>query len=494
MIPGASQLGFGFDILGRYNVSSLTQSILTPVSGKSSTFTYGGVTYSVPDNVSVAQGTGDNTTAGTAFVAQSRQAFQTYFSEKAGLSGSYRGFSAEFDIFFATQAQSETMYWYGLVEGSYDAWVVTLDAVELFANFTSDPDVEKLMSLDPPVFNTQNADVFFRVFEKWGTHYVSQVTMGGGIDYVSAVETSFSSSETQISANLQLEYNAVFVDVAAKSQTDWGQLGEEWSQDRTATISATGGDTSLLNALDPTYGSNFSQAFQNWNKSIMTTPQIVGFGLRDISKLFSGDLAAATEDALSAYTNSGVYAQAQFVPAHPGFARSGLIELGGKVVATPTPEPEDDSGGVLLTVFDGFSLSTLVNTGVWGTDLVPADKWDPLYQAVQGLTQQSYIVVLAAFGMYGSLYPVPNMVTWLNACGAMLEQWRELQQGYASGFTCNYVLVGQQGLPPGQAFEKFTADHTVPQAFANLSVPLTPPLGSGPYTLGGVTKAAVGVA
>lgn len=104
-IPGAGVLGFGFDALGAYDTSSLTQAMLTPVSGDSGTFSYGGTTYIVPDNVSVAQGTGDSTTGGTAFVAQSQQAFQSYFSEKAGLRGSYRGFSGQFNIFFSTEAQ-----------------------------------------------------------------------------------------------------------------------------------------------------------------------------------------------------------------------------------------------------------------------------------------------------------------------------------------------------------------------------------------------------
>src|SRR3954453_19462227 len=126
MIPGSSILGFGFDALNQYSENALTQAILTPVSGQTSTFSFGGVTYAVPNNVSATQGTGDNTMLGTAFVAESQRDFQSYFAAKAGISGSYGAFKGAFNAAFESASQTQQVYWYCIVEGSYEAWTVLL--------------------------------------------------------------------------------------------------------------------------------------------------------------------------------------------------------------------------------------------------------------------------------------------------------------------------------------------------------------------------------
>ncbi len=507
IIPGASWLGLGFNILGSNNLSSANSSILTPVSGTGGTpYTdpNTGTIYAVPNNVAVSTGAGDQTQDAQVFAAKSQQDFQSYLAAQAGVSGSYRGFSGAFNAAFSKEAQSETMYWYCLASGNFEGWIVFLQESsqqQFSTEFSADPDIVALQKLSPPVFKGNEA-LFYRIFQRWGTHFVDKVTVGGNINYYAAVNTAFSSDQNTIATDLSLEYRSLLVDVAAKASVDWQTLGQQWSSDRTVSWTATGGDNSLLEGIDPSpsFGENFNGAFQNWAGSIMDNPAVIGFHLRDLSELFAGELAEAVTDALTAYTEKGVYAQAEFTSSNSILTSyAGMILLNGETVPNPAPAPNsgDQIDGVAqLTVFDGTTLETLVNMGAYfdyTTSPMPwVTFWDSFYQAVQGLTGQSYIVALTGSGLnLADSFPSSDFASWLAGCGGALTQWRE-QMGvpFSDDYNVSYVLIGQQGLQPGQAIEKFTSNLLAPRTppesgdfFANATTPLIPAIGSGPYTL-----------
>lgn len=507
-ILGASMLGYGFNILGSYDFSSKTFSILTPVSGTSNTYTdpYSKNTFAVPDNTSVTRGSGDQTQSASFIVAQDQNAFQSELAVKAGISGSYRGFSGEFNFAFGNQAQSQSMYWYSMGTGTFESWIVALQEAssqQFDSVFADDPDVQAMQNQTS--FTQQNQDIFFQVFEKWGTHFIDTVVVGGTFFYYVSVDESFSSDETTINTDLNLEYKALFVDAQAQSSVDWSTLGQQWSSDRTASWSAAGGDASLLEALspDPTYGNNYSTAFQGWVGSIANAPATIGFHLTPISDLFSGSLVQAITDALTAYTNQGVYVSAEAdVTGQEIWTGTGLIMLSGTTIDNPATAPAGALGGAQLAVFDGVSLEPLVDVGAYwpAYSVTQSAVWAPLALAVQGLTQQSYIVALTAFGLSDiSGFPPPDFVTWMQGCGASLSAWKNDFGAYCGDeFAVSYTLVGQQGLEPGDAVEKFNTNVVAPgdpeptgNFTADASPALVPAIGGGPFTLATPTQAAI---
>ena len=279
-----------------------------------------------------------------------------------------------------------------LATGGFDGWTVLLQESsqqQFSAEFSSDSDVQALQHLNPPVFEGNEA-LFYRVFQKWGTHFIDKITVGGIFNYYAAVNSNYSSQQTQISANLSLEYSSLLVDAAAKAKTDWQSLGQTWSSDRLTTWKAFGGDTSLLAGIPPStsYGENFNEAYQNWVNSIMQNPAPIGFHLSDLSTLFAGELASAISDALTAYTNKGVYAQADFSTFTSGTSApeltnySEVILFNGANVPNPAAAPagtDDVVGMAQLAVFDSTTLEMLVNTGAYfdyTTGTVQAAFWD----------------------------------------------------------------------------------------------------------------------
>ena len=498
-ILGASLLGFGFNSLGSYDSTATTKSILTPTGGNSGTYTdpFSRTTYIVPNNVAVTPGTGDSTQEASAAVFQSQQAFQSFFAAKAGISGSYRGFSGEFNLAFGTESQSQSMNWYSVASGSFQSWTLLLQEAgqgQLSSDFSNDPDVQAMMQQTS--FNSGNAQTFYRVFQKWGTHFIDQVILGGEFNYFAAVSASYSSDQTTISSNLSLEYKAVFVSAKAQAQAEWQSLGQTWTNDRQVSWSATGGDNSLLSGVpvEPGYEQNFSQAYQTWAQSLATNPAVVGFHLTAISNLFSGDLATAINVALNSYLNLGVYAQAQFSSGSP--TNTEVIQLNDTTLNNPAVAPPEGSeiyGVAQLVVFDGVTLDVLVNVGGYcyyynQEEYVP---WEAFYSAVENLTQNSYIAVLAVSDFPSHTgYPTPDFVQWLAGCGANLQAWTGHNVYCGDDFSVDYVMVGQQGLQVGSAFEKLAWSGSLfppPPGtifFANVTAALTPPIASGqPYRL-----------
>jgi hypothetical protein len=507
-IPGSGILGFGFNVLGTYNMNSVTAMIVNAPSGSNGTYTFNGTEYNVPQNVSVSPGAGDETTQGQAYVAQSQQEFQSYLAAKAGISGSYQGFKGEFNAAFSQETQSQSVYWYGVVAGSYEALIVLLQnysSAQLSANFTQDPDVQALLQLQSPQFNPSTQQLFFTVFQKWGTHLVTKVVLGGNINYFSAVNSTFSSDDTTISANLSLEYKAVFVDAAAQASADWKTLGQTWANDRSVSIAATGGNSDLLQALAPDFDSNFSSIFNQWDQSIMSQPQVINFALTPLNDVFSGALGQAVSDALTAYLNAGVYVQADYFmnsgSAYPN-TLNGLIMVGASTM--PSSPPQNGAFcSAQLVVIDPTTLQPIVNVSgsltpsQIGSNYAAAYDliWTPFLKAAQAVTEQSYIVGLSLNGFnVASGFPAEEFATWLQACGATLDNWKNVLNQYCGNdYFVSYAFVGQQGLLPGGALEKFNSDLTAYSSsqaeaksygdcFANVTAPLIQ-TGSGSYSI-----------
>ena len=352
-LPDSDLLGLGFDILGEYSVKSVKGVVAALPPGAASQFTFGGTTYDVPSGVRAFQGSGQPSMTGKALVFESGREVQSHFAAKAGVKGTYGGFSGAFEALHGSDSSGGVSSWYGLLEGRLECFTMDLPNPSASPAFLADGDVQAMLA--GPVFNPSKADVFFRVFKKFGTHIVTQVSVGASIDYAATVNRSAASDKQAVSAKLDLEYKAAIADAAATATADWSTLGKTWANSREVSLNVTGGDESLMMpALDPGFGDNYSQQYLAWVKTINSNPKMIDFQLTPLSELsgFSGQLAQALDEAIDAYTGYGIYVEARKSPR----GHSSLIEVSGKSVDLSDPyaggrnQPPDAS--IQLVVVD----------------------------------------------------------------------------------------------------------------------------------------------
>ena len=150
----------GCNILGGYNISSITQQIFEHQKTSATTYTYQPTTieYSVPDNTSVLVYTH---TTGSANVFSSRTEFQSHFALKASIKGSHGAFQAEFTSAYSKATQSENSYEYGMYEAQFTGWRLSLQQTTsdwLDNDFLHEPDAQN----SPTTYSFTNREQFFQ--------------------------------------------------------------------------------------------------------------------------------------------------------------------------------------------------------------------------------------------------------------------------------------------------------------------------------------------
>jgi hypothetical protein len=175
-IPGSEMLGYGFNIFGTYDFDSATRPLFdlgTPEPYEAAN----GKTYNRPSRVAV----GGGESSASAYSFDSADQFASHFQSSAGISGSYGAFSASFSSAYQSDQQSSSQYSWALVESKVLSWSVTLDAsaANVRPHVHSDPDFSSL----PSTYSPENAHLFFAFFNKFGTHFISEIDVGGTLYY-----------------------------------------------------------------------------------------------------------------------------------------------------------------------------------------------------------------------------------------------------------------------------------------------------------------------
>lgn len=478
IIPGADILGFGFNSLGTYGIESATSQLFARQTNNSESWTYPPTQtqYDIPDNIAVLD---DTKVSGQAYVFSNEQAFQSHYASElhAGISTEFGTFKGSFDAAYSSDVTRTGSHYYGVYEANFNGWDLSLvdeSRGRLAPAFLQDPDVQAL--LKESNFNPQNAFLFFRVFNKFGTHFVSQVKVGGKLYYYLVVDTSYSSDSTHVSASISLEYKAVFADTSVEASMDWQKLSQEWTNSRKVSIDARGGDTGPLSALDPIYGTNFHDVFTHWQSAVMQNPAVIEYKLRPLSVLFSGNLADAIGQALKAYANAGISVMAEYQTAWNGGPEGHVVRLAtqlmlnGQPVVPQMPEPPAPYGsgwpdkpvGLQLAIIDSNSLNLLLNKFYY-MEAYQMPECKQVYETMDGDISKHMkpgcIIALAAQGVPLAALPQGSFYYRLQSFGATLQQW---ETSFNSGAPdpgvfamASYVCVGQQGSAVGSAYEAY---------------------------------------
>lgn len=450
-IPGYAMVGYGFDIFKTYDQNSITKALLKMGDMSGTSVTLGDKTYTVPENISHFPTVRK---VGNTYLFSSREKVQDHFSTKADIEASAFGFSGHVDASYSHTTHTNKDYFYALTETSSTAYSLSLrddSEAMLMGNFATE--MKKL----PKKFTPENQNTFFAFFRKYGSHYVDQVIMGGRLYFSTSISKSHYSSEEEVKLKVTAEYTGAFSSAKAESDSNWKKLDQNWQQNRSVTIQATGGDDSILDALKPAFGQWKGEAFTSWNASLEKKPGIVDFKLAPISQLFPVDQADQAALALKKYLNGGIIAKAIISPSrradHVVDARTSISCFNRPVpVLESMPKPrtaETWMAGAQVVLLDAATHQILLNKTVYAESMdFPqiSQMYDRLYAEVAKFDNNDYYCALSIFGVFAPLFPTNQLAGWLDSCGARMEQWKALANKSASdsGFV-SYCIVGRSG-------------------------------------------------
>ena len=308
LVPGAEIVGYGYNIFGDYSFDSAIRPLFK-LGAPSPWVAPSGTTYDLPTNVPAPGGSGGSASA--SFFATASD-FVSYFQGSASVSGSVCAFSASFSSSYSTSQQDSSSNSWALVNADLVSWHVGINYSPeiLLDEIKNDPDWKAL----PQTFNPgdrANTLAFFRFFQKFGTHFISNVVVGGSLYYYFAVSRDANYSAEQIETSASAEYHGLICSAQAEAQANWGHCAQGWTSNRQShavTVPATAGVIDWVNPPDGAYDQN--GGFASWKSEVTNNPSRCKFSLTPIWMLFSGTQWLALQEAFAAYGSNRISIEA----------------------------------------------------------------------------------------------------------------------------------------------------------------------------------------
>lgn len=450
-IPGAAVLGKGFDIFGRYSSGS-TKRALFDFTGAGRTW-HSPITnrdYKIPANIDDPMPIGRFD--GRSYHVTSKSQMAQIFAAEAGLSGSYGAFSGELSAAFESESKELTEYELGIYRlwnRVYSLEILNPNLKNVSAQVQSDPDFANI----PAAYadDSKTRILFFRFFEKYGTHFVSKVVMGSSLQYSCSIHKSQIESSQKFNASLNLEVQAVLFSGETDASVKWQSLGSRWSSNRKARISGVGPESILTSAL-PKENDGLVAEVQHWLNQAEFSPFPIQFELTPISTLFSGDKAAAVQTAMQAYSDNRLtVTTTQDNDASMG----GYINLNGKAISS---RPSSRDRALQIVLLDDVTLKPRFEKTYPFTSFNPAAcqaVYDRAYGEIKDFAGKPGIFVFAVSGAFRTTqYPSTAMYNLWRSLGARgaLDLWWNTRTASSSPAFVSYALAGScdLGIEGGQ--------------------------------------------
>jgi hypothetical protein len=228
-----------------------------------------------------------------------REEYQTEVTADIKAEGKYGAFSGRFHATFGSDYDSLSEHAAALKTRAITLWTLRLDDLTPIGKFKSA--AEKL-----PDKYEGNEDVFYRFFQTWGAFVVTQVTVGGSMEYALLVDTSRVISRQKLTEQVGAEYGAIFKGSGTAEQRQEIKRSTGYTS---RTLTTIGGDTKLFNMVNLLDPQDYSAAFTAWSNSIASAPKVVLLEVKEITA-FIGTRAA--EQALAKYLQSNAMIQSNW--------------------------------------------------------------------------------------------------------------------------------------------------------------------------------------
>lgn len=435
-VPGCDMLGMGFDIRKKFFVPSLTKSVAA-LGELNHSFR----DYKVPENVRVIE---KSSYIADFKTVSSRTEFNNNFASKAGLTVNTVAFDGEFNVAYKEVTQNKAENFYSFYQYSSELWSLSLDSSEATAHFLKD--IKNL----PEDFTNQNANQFFAIFKRYGTHFVDNVTMGGNLVMYTSLASTEGFTTKEFSASMKAEYEGLFTTVKGSAEMKWKEVNKEMFKKQTFNLFCNGGDASMASAgIVP--DANYNEQFTAWIKSCETKPSMVGFSLTPIAFVAPLELQDALLEATDAYTKGAIHSNAALtIQNTEGNVKIGTasmdVYIGGKFVAPPTPTDNPHRSKVVapsgncdlpcptfrVTIFTEKTPFKVLfdkvyyanNVTIGEVNNVYTQIMDDIKKATESLDDK-YYASFAASTAIASYPPTENLANWLKTIGAgkVLNVW-----------------------------------------------------------------------
>jgi hypothetical protein len=451
LVPGAELLGYGFNVFGSYDFASATRPLVM-LGAFADWNAPNGQVYKLPSEVAA----GGGVSSASSYAFEAAQDFAAHFQSSAGVSGSYGAFSSSFSTSYQSDQRSQQSYCWAMVESKVISWVLNLafSPNTVRPDVLSDPDFTNL----PSTYDSTNAHLFFAFFNKFGTHFLSSIDVGGTLYYYFAVSRSASYSSNDIRVSASAEYNALIAKVKVEADAQWSRTSSNWTQNRQSHAVTVPAVSSLVSWVDPAAGTYDQNGdFASWQTQVTNFPVRSAFRLTPISALFSGSQATALQQAYLVYACTRVLVQTT-PPSDP------TIIVGGKTIVPPGGYPQPPAlpssgptfydGGWQLVVLDRKSLAVKLNnfyplnnnglTSTW-----PDVTYDKMTADMQPFMEAgSYVLLASTARMDGGGNPNNAFYGVLRSfgAGAQLDNWMGISHGCSGSFVA-YALLGVSGMP-----------------------------------------------
>jgi MAC/Perforin domain len=199
VIPGGNTLGLGFNLFGEPDPTSTTRRLFE-MGDTSGEYTLGSVKYALPANALPTQAGASEIKARTYLSANE---FTREFKAEAKVSGKINAFKGSASAKYSrlTKGKNNTL----LVEVSNFNPVFQLSlkarSPDKLAGRSYTTSSKKSAGF---VFCCYKRGVLFAFFRRYGTHYISKVTVGGELSYYCAGDKSYSQDTQKIEAQATL--------------------------------------------------------------------------------------------------------------------------------------------------------------------------------------------------------------------------------------------------------------------------------------------------
>ena len=445
-IPGAESLGYGFNIFGRYDINARITSLFDLEVDDSRKWEYKptSTTFLVPKNVSTPA---NPSYAGSSYAFDNAREFTQHFQAKAKVSGSVGAFKGQFSASYSSDERDVSKFSYGLYEYESTAWSINL------RDYSESKFLEKVTSSQtfkdlPDKFSSEDAQKFFAFFQKFGTHFIETVYVGGNLYYYISIASSYQYSRSEITSKASAEWNGLIAKSSAKAEQEWNTAGQEWAERRRSHISAVGADAGVLNWVSPAFGTNDPEAFSNWTTAVQQNPATVGFSLEPIWKAFSGDKANALMKAFAKYADSRITVESSY--------KQCSIYVNGTPLRPHRRPPSPTDSGIQLAILNRETLEPAFNEYFVPDKRYSVAFFDEAFQAVRQYEgDEDYIVVLATYGLIEYQNPTQEFYEFLQSSGGggELTEWDNLGPSGTVG-RINYVLIGVAGAGTDTGIER----------------------------------------
>ncbi|EJL02303.1 hypothetical protein PflQ2_4938 [Pseudomonas fluorescens Q2-87] len=437
-IGGSQLLGRGLNRLDWAHESKECQKVGDTESGKRAV-AYKQTSYNVGKNVTMSTVVAQDNFVTETFT--SRDEYERHTQSSVEAAGKYGAFSAGFKVTFGSDIKTFEEREAALYSHTARLWKLTLAVNPENATETFKARITDL----PKTFEASAPKPFFDFFVDFGVDIVSEVTVGGSLNYAMTALKTYLSQTNTLDAMVKAEYGAF---VSGSASTSISETVKKNLAHRNANLTTQGGAHSIrFNGVDP---SNCNADFAKWRESLADDPKVVELKLSPVYLFVKGgETRTALEQAYQWYTSYKAEIDANWQESVIVLGRSDQLMTS---VATAT-------GPALRMVFvnnkSKETSETFHTPPATTASTEDFEKfWDALALMLKQKTGHKLLMATERWPRDNRYYPTRAMREALRLNGASdqaLKRWESLtkhmQPNPLAGLT--YVLAGNNLEVPG---------------------------------------------